>query len=122
MTEAEPEAVADLAGRKCVPCEGGMPPLAPEVIEELRSKIDAAWELQDGKQLRRSFTFGDFTDAFGFATRVALVAESEGHHPDFELGWGRVVLTLTTHAVKPAGGLTDNDFIMAAKVDRLTER
>ena len=60
--------------------------------------------------------FGNFRDAFGFATRVALVAEAEGHHPDMEVGWGRVVLAFTTHA---AGGLTPNDFVMAAKTDRL---
>ena len=111
--------VADLTSRRCVPCEGGTPPLEPDVIKELRQQVDAAWDLHEGKRLRRAFKFGDFTDAFGFATRVALVAESEGHHPDFELGWGRVVLELTTHA---AGGLTDNDFIMAAKIDQLAGR
>lgn len=111
--------MAELAGRRCVPCEGGTPPLPPEVIAGLQPQVDAAWELQDGTRLRRSFKFGDFTDAFGFATRVALVAESEGHHPDFEIGWGRVALVLTTHTV---GGLTDNDFIMAAKIDGLAAR
>ena len=66
--------------------------------------------------LRRRLRFGDFKDAFGFATRIALVAEEEGHHPDMEIGWGKVVVSLTTHS---SGGLTPNDFIMAAKVDRL---
>lgn len=109
--------MTDLAKRKCEACEGGTLPLAPQEIEELRGQIDPAWEIvEDGKQIRRRFKFGDFNAAFGFATRVALLAEAEGHHPDFELGWGRVVLDLTTHA---AGGLTDNDFIMAAKIDGL---
>jgi 4a-hydroxytetrahydrobiopterin dehydratase len=109
--------MADLARRKCQACEKGTPPLPPERVAELQSEIDRAWKLaEDNRKIRRTFTFGDFTDAFGFATRVALLAESEGHHPDFELGWGRVGLELTTHA---AGGLTDNDFIMAAKIDRL---
>jgi 4a-hydroxytetrahydrobiopterin dehydratase len=111
--------MGDLARRKCEACEGGTPPITPGRIAELQPQIDPAWQVEDGKQLQRSFTFPDFTDAFGFATRVALVAESEGHHPDFELGWGRVALVLTTHA---AGGLTDNDFIMAAKIDRLAAR
>ena len=111
--------MSDLAQRKCEACEGGTPPASPERIAELQAEIDPAWEVEDGKRLRRAFKFPDFTDAFGFATRVALVAESEGHHPDFDLGWGRVVLVLTTHT---AGGLTDNDFIMAAKIDRLTTR
>lgn len=110
--------MSELAQRNCRACEGKTPPLAPEEIEGYRSQIDPAWEVvDDGKGIRRSFKFGDFNAAFGFATRVALLAESEGHHPDFELGWGRVVLDLTTHAV---GGLTDNDFIMAAKVDGLS--
>jgi 4a-hydroxytetrahydrobiopterin dehydratase len=111
--------VSDLAQRKCEACEGGTPPASPERIAELQAEIDPAWQVEEGTRLRRAFKFPDFTDAFGFATRVALVAESEGHHPDFDLGWGRVVLVLTTHA---AGGLTDNDFIMAAKIDRLTTR
>ncbi|MGH2689090.1 MAG: 4a-hydroxytetrahydrobiopterin dehydratase [Actinomycetota bacterium] len=110
--------MSELAQRKCEACEGGTLPLAPEEVEGYRSQIDAAWEIvDDGKGIRRRFKFGDFNAAFGFATRVALMAESEGHHPDFELGWGRVVLDLTTHA---AGGLTDNDFIMAAKIDGLS--
>lgn len=111
--------MSELARRRCEPCEGGTPPIAPERVAELQAEIDAGWQVEDGKRLRRTFRFPDFTEAFGFATRVALVAESEGHHPDFEIGWGRVVLVLTTHA---AGGLTDNDFIMAAKIDRLTTR
>jgi len=111
--------MSELAQRRCEPCEGGMPPIPPERVAELQGEIDTAWQVEEGRQLRRSLKFPDFTDAFGFATRVALIAESEGHHPDFEVGWGRVVLVLTTHA---AGGLTDNDFIMAAKIDRLTTR
>jgi 4a-hydroxytetrahydrobiopterin dehydratase len=108
--------MSELTQRKCEACEGGTLPLASQEIEGYKGQIDPAWEVVDGKGIRRRFKFGDFNAAFGFATRVALLAESEGHHPDFELGWGRVVVDLTTHA---AGGLTDNDFIMAAKIDEL---
>ena len=75
------------------------------------------WQREGNQRLRREFKFPNFRDAFGFVARVALVAESEAHHPDIELGWGRAQFELTTHA---ACGLTRNDFVMAAKIDRLT--
>jgi 4a-hydroxytetrahydrobiopterin dehydratase len=106
----------ELASRRCEPCEKGTPPLEESEAAELQQSLDPGWTREGNKSLHRSFKFPNFRDAFGFATRVALLAEGEGHHPDFELGWGRVALTLTTHA---AGGLTSNDFIMAAKVDQL---
>jgi 4a-hydroxytetrahydrobiopterin dehydratase len=80
-------------------------------------QIDSAWERESNKNLRRNFEFRNFRDAFGLATRVALLAEQEGHHPDLEIRWGRLGIFLTTHV---AGGLTDNDFILAAKIDRLS--
>ena len=109
-------AIDDLAQRRCQACEGDVPPIPPEQVRELQARIDPEWKVEEGKQLRRGFKFRNFIDAWGFASRVALVAESEGHHPDFEVGWGRVGVLLTTHA---ADGLTENDFIMAAKIDRL---
>ena len=78
-------------------------------------ELGDTWTVEESK-LTREFKFDNFRDAFGMATKVALLAEEEGHHPDFEVGWGRLALTLTTHAAK---GLTDNDFIMAAKIDKL---
>jgi 4a-hydroxytetrahydrobiopterin dehydratase len=92
--------------------------MSEEEAADLHALVDPGWEREANKAIRRRFRFGNFRDAFGFATRVALLAEEEGHHPDFEVGWGRVVLSLTTHS---AGGLTQNDFVMAAKVDQLTE-
>jgi 4a-hydroxytetrahydrobiopterin dehydratase len=74
------------------------------------------WALDSNLTIRREFSFKNFRDTVGFITRAALLAEAEGHHPDFEFGWGKATLTLTTHAAK---GLTNNDFIMAAKIDRL---
>ncbi|MGH2706846.1 MAG: 4a-hydroxytetrahydrobiopterin dehydratase [Actinomycetota bacterium] len=106
----------DLAGRKCQACTPGTPPLDEAAAAELASRIDPGWTRDANRAIRRELAFHNFRDAFGFACRVALLAEDEGHHPDFELGWGRLALTLTTHAAK---GLTDNDFILAAKVDRL---
>ncbi len=106
----------ELAKRRCEACEAGTPPLDESTAATLQGDLDAGWERDGNRLLRRRLRFGDFRDAFGFATRVALLAEEQGHHPDLEVGWGRVVVALTTHA---SGGLTDNDFIMAAKVDRL---
>jgi len=112
MTETE------LAKRKCVACAPGTPSLDAAAAAGLHAQVDPAWERDATRTLRRAFQFGNFRDAFGFATRVALLAEGQGHHPDLEVGWGRVAVALTTHA---AGGLTDNDFIMAARIDRLHE-
>lgn len=85
---------------------------------ELHGQVDPGWILHDDR-IVRELSFKNFTDAFGMATRVALVAEQQGHHPDFEIGWGKLTLTLTTHAAR---GLTENDFIMAARIDRLAQR
>jgi 4a-hydroxytetrahydrobiopterin dehydratase len=106
----------ELARRKCTTCAPGTPPLEEERAAELQRQLDPAWTREGNRRLGRTFEFRNFRDAFGFTARVALLAEGEGHHPDLELGWGRVAVALTTHA---AGGLTDNDFILAAKIDRL---
>ena len=81
----------------------------------MMGQIHADWVMENNR-IERQFKFKNFRDAFGLATKVALLAEQQGHHPDFELGWGFLKLTLTTHAAK---GLTDNDFIIAAKIDEL---
>jgi 4a-hydroxytetrahydrobiopterin dehydratase len=107
-----------LAQLHCVACRKDAPTVTEAEIAELRPQIPD-WELveKDGiPRLERVFRFRGFSPAVGFSVQVALLAESEGHHPDLELGWGRVAVALTTHA---AGGLTDNDFILAAKLDRL---
>jgi 4a-hydroxytetrahydrobiopterin dehydratase len=106
----------ELAKRHCQACVPGTPPIEEARAVELEAQLDPAWSREGTTRLRRELGFRNFRDAFGFTARVALLAESEGHHPDLELGWGRVAVTLTTHA---AGGLTDNDFILAAKIDRL---
>ena len=109
--------MSELAGQHCEACESGTPALPEQEATALAREVPD-WERDANRTLRREFSFANFRDAFGFVTRVALVAESEGHHPDIELGWGRAAIELTTHA---ASGLTRNDFVMAAKIDRLLQ-
>lgn len=104
-----------LTAKRCQACVPGTLPADEQTVRELHGQIDTAWDLQPG-QINRRFEFKNFRDAFALATRVALLAEQEGHHPDLSIGWGYVEITLKTHVAK---GLTQNDFIMAAKIDNL---
>jgi 4a-hydroxytetrahydrobiopterin dehydratase len=106
--------VPELARERCQVCTAGTPTLDPEEAERLGSELGGPWAIDAGV-LRRRFAFPNFGAAFALATRVAMLAEREGHHPDLHVGWGYCEVELTTHA---AGGLTRNDFIMAAKVER----
>ncbi len=107
----------DLASKKCVPCEGGTPSMPRADAEKLLREVEG-WELVDSGvlKIRKNFKFKDFKEALEFVNKVGKIAESEGHHPDICLGWGRVEIILFTHAIK---GLFDSDFIMAAKIDKL---
>jgi len=107
--------VSGLAGRRCARVKRGSPPLAAEAAAGLAAEVPA-WEIRGGKTLARTFRFPDFKSALAFTDRVGALADAEDHHPDILLSWGKVGIELTTHA---AGGLTDNDFILAAKIDRL---
>src|SRR5215471_4123423 len=105
-----------LATKSCVPCRGGVPPLPSAEAERLLRQTPG-WTLGDGgTRLRRGFEFRDFVAAMQFVNRVADLAEGQGHHPDIAIHWNRVELTLWTHKI---GGLHENDFILAAKIDRL---
>ena len=95
----------------------GTPPLAEDQAQALAIHLDQGWQRDGVRRLSREFTFGDFRDAFGFATRVALLAEREFHHPELTVTWGKVLVTLWTHTVN---SLSRNDFIIAARIDRLT--
>jgi 4a-hydroxytetrahydrobiopterin dehydratase len=108
---------ADLASRKCVPCEGGVPPLSRAEAEELLKAVPA-WSLSgDGERIRREWTVKNFMAGIHFFEKIGEVAETEGHHPDLHLaGYRNVAVEIFTHAV---GGLTENDFILAAKIDEL---
>lgn len=103
-----------LAEKKCVPCEGGTTPLTRAEAEKLMSQLKD-WKLwPDGKTIAKSLKFKNFAEAFAFATKVATLAEEENHHPDLLISWGRVEIELSTHAI---GGLSENDFILGAKID-----
>ena len=108
----------DLTGKKCIPCEGGTPPLAAEEIKPYLDEV-RGWSLVGIQKIFKEFKFKDFKEALTFVNKIGELAEKEGHHPDFAILYNRVILNLTTHA---AGGLSENDFIMAAKIDKLAER
>ena len=105
----------DLASKSCVPCRGGVPPLGKDEVERLLNLLDDAWEAVDGHHLRRSFRFSDFVTALGFTNTVGELAEAEGHHPDIHLTWGNTTVEIWTHKID---GLTESDFILAAKIER----
>jgi 4a-hydroxytetrahydrobiopterin dehydratase len=109
------EEVDDLTTRSCVPCRGGVPPLKGAALEPLKARV-SGWTVVDEHHLQRDFKFKNFRDALAFTNRVGELAEREGHHPDITLTWGRVRVVTWTHKID---GLTDNDFILAAKIDAL---
>ncbi len=106
-----------LTANKCKPCEGGVDPFPPDLAREQLEQLDG-WELvRDGQRIRKQWTVKNFTAGMDFFQRVAEVAEQDGHHPDLHLeGFRNVAIELWTHAI---GGLSENDFILAAKIDQL---
>ncbi len=102
----------DLAAKKCKPCEGGTPPMREEEAKDMLKKIEG-WQLKENK-IRKVYRFKDFKGSMKFVNKVADLAEEEGHHPNMSISWNKVTLTLTTHAI---AGLSENDFILAAKID-----
>ena len=104
-----------LADKKCVPCKGGVPPIRGRELQELL-RVVPEWKVVNEHHLTREFKFPDFQQALAFVNRVGAVAEEQGHHPDILLAWGKAEITLWTHKID---GLTESDFIMAAKIDRL---
>jgi 4a-hydroxytetrahydrobiopterin dehydratase len=107
--------MSELASKTCVPCRGGVPALKGEHLHNYSHQLPQ-WNVVEEHHITRTFTFPDFKSALEFVNRVGAVAEEQGHHPDLLLTWGKVEVTLWTHKV---GGLTESDFIMAAKVDSL---
>lgn len=106
----------NLAGKSCVACRGGVPPLGRGEAERLRAETPE-WKLsEDPSKIERGFKFKNFKEALSFVNKVGEIAEAEGHHPDISFGWGYASIVLQTHKIK---GLHENDFILAAKIDRL---
>ena len=110
---------APLAEKTCTPCRGGVPPLSPEEAENLRAQAPDWSLLDDARRIERKFQFSNFGEALAFVQRVGELAEQESHHPDVSFGWGYATVSLRTKKIK---GLHENDFIMAAKIDRLAPR
>ncbi len=106
---------SDLSAQNCVPCRGGVPPLKGAELVEWQARLGDDWTVVAEHHLERTFAFPDFKTALAFTNRVGAVAEEQGHHPDLELGWGRVKVLIWTHKID---GLTGSDFIFAAKVNQ----
>ena len=107
----------ELADKQCIPCRGGVPPLTADEIKPLAQQLPD-WDIVDGHHLDRTYKFKNFRDALDFTNKVGELAEEQGHHPDIYLSWGKVGIRLWTHKID---GLTESDFVMAAKIERLNE-
>ena len=107
--------MSELSSRQCVPCRGGVPPLQGQEIELLLTQLNG-WEVVMGHHLKKSYRFENFRQALSFVNRVGELAEEQGHHPDICFGWGTAEITIYTHKID---GLTESDFILAAKIDKL---
>jgi 4a-hydroxytetrahydrobiopterin dehydratase len=105
----------DLASKTCVPCRGGVPPLKGKELQDLAKQV-SGWKVINEHRIMKSFTFPDFKAALAFVNKVGEIAESQGHHPDILLSWGKAEITTWTHKID---GLSESDFILAAKIDKL---
>lgn len=105
-----------LAEKECVPCKGGVAPLKGAELENLARQLKPGWRAVDEHHLEKEYKFKDFREALAFTNKVGALAEAQGHHPDIYLAWGKVKLTIWTHKID---GLTESDFVLAAKADNL---
>lgn len=105
-----------LLNRTCVPCQGGMPALTHAKAEKYLLELGGAWGLNDKGHIYKTYTFKNFMEAMNFANQVAEIAEKEGHHPDLKISWGACQIEIWTHKIE---GLTESDFILAAKIENL---
>jgi 4a-hydroxytetrahydrobiopterin dehydratase len=110
--------MSKLAKKDCVPCKGGVPPLRGEELGRLAWEIGAEWRVIDEHHLERDFAFKNFREALALVNKIGALAEAQNHHPDIYLAWGKVKLTLWTHKID---GLTESDFVFAAKVNELAK-
>ena len=107
--------MSDLAKKTCIPCKGGVPPLKGTKLDELLEKLKNDWKIIKEHHLEKEYSFKNFKEALSFTIKVGELAENQGHHPDIFLAWGKVKLTIWTHKID---GLTESDFIFAAKADK----
>ncbi len=107
--------MSDLAKKTCIPCKGGVPPLKGTKLDDLLEKLKSDWRIIKEHHLEKEFTFKNFKEALNFTIKVGELAENQGHHPDIFLAGGKVKLTIWTHKID---GLTESDFIFAAKADK----
>ncbi|MAB89847.1 MAG: 4a-hydroxytetrahydrobiopterin dehydratase [Planctomycetes bacterium] len=111
-----------LADRECIPCQGGVAPLSAEAVDRFLGDLNGvtpSWEARDGHHITKAWSFPDFKSALAFTNAVGAESEDQGHHPDIHLAWGRVSIDIWTHKID---GLTESDFVLAARVDRIAER
>ena len=107
--------MSDLAKKTCIPCKGGVPPLKGDKLDDLMEKLKNDWKIIKEHHLEKEYSFKNFKEALEFTIKVGELAENQGHHPDIFLAWGKVKLTIWTHKID---GLTESDFIFAAKADK----
>ena len=107
--------MSELAEGTCLPCRGGVPPLKGEELDALKEKLGNDWQIINEHHLEKEYIFADFRQALDFTVKVGELAENQGHHPDIYLAWGKVKLIIWTHKID---GLTESDFILAAKADQ----
>ena len=105
-----------LAEKECVPCKGGMPALKGDALKDFEDQLKGGWRVVNEHHLEKEYKFKDFREALTFTNKVGELAEAQGHHPDIYLAWGKVKLTIWTHKID---GLTESDFVLAAKIDKL---
>ena len=108
--------MSELAAKQCIPCRGGVPPLEGDELQALRTQLGGDWAVLDDHHLEKAYRFDDFRQALDFTVRVGEMAEEQDHHPDIFLTWGKVTVTIWTHKIN---GLTESDFVFAAKADAL---
>ena len=106
----------ELANRVCVPCRGGIPPLKGKELKALQNQLGNGWNVINEHHLKKKWKFDDFESALNFTNKIGSLAEDQGHHPDIYLAWGKVEIKMWTHKIS---GLTESDFILAAKIDRI---
>lgn len=107
--------MGNLSEKHCIPCKGGVPPLKGEELQVLYRQLANGWKIVDEHHLEKEYVFKNFRDGLAFVNRIGEIAEQEGHHPDLALSWGKVKITTWTHKID---GLSESDFILAAKCDK----